>query len=1186
MLASNPVLERVPGFSLPGGAVGLAASPPINRTFFLQNFDNETPGGVPNAWVVNPSSAGSFTVDNSTDFAVPGHNSAKFVDNSITDTVTAFRYFTQQNGTMVFSFSVNMPYSTSNHTGLEVSVDDASFSGSNIIFKDGAIQYFDGNSGLATLRSSYVANRWYRIKFIINIPKNIYNIHIDDHLEVAGARFNGSCNLIQRIAITEYSPPSPSGSMLPIGYVDDIEGKGVITIPTDFPTIQAGIDAASPGDVVYVTGPRVYFENVTILQEKSGIWLVGQDVSTTIVDGKFERTMAFRLSLVGCSHVTVYGFTIRNSAENGAQVSVSGSGNTVTDNLIVSGLGDGIRVAGSNSSITDNVIQANQVGINIVSGQSNLVNNNTIIRNTVGLQCGKDVASSLIYDNRFVSNNQQALDNGMSNMWDDGYPYAPVNMTGGGNYWSDFSNCTDVRSGQNQDQSINCTWPFPDGICDQPYLINLSSVDHYPLFLVQSVTQNPQLNHANCALQVFDRSVEYKNDVTVTVTTLKFVTIVNASLYVDYANVNGITHGKITGQTSGNTLTFTIPRQPYNTTVRYNVSALADGANWLNSTSYPIPFPYLVDDMTPPNIVNTWAVPVGVNESQVILVFATVTEDANASGIYKVFVSYPVNITWWTAEMTWIGDDNYTATIPKQPGSTTLSFNVTAIDKAGNLAGPNTHSTYVKKLAQMLVNAANPIPFDPCGIDQGDVSGDHTFSVSFNVTNLAGADDESLIWNLTKIKDGAWLASINPSPTNGVVPGGQTIHVTVNIDTHKCADPGLYIAEFAVNSSGTVPQWAVIITFIVKTIIIDTSWASSQWPSRADMGTTQYVAFHAEWAINCSDATGGAIKITGNNTYQPVNATGWATIPVASSTPAKATFGVEGVKFDFVTSFTQRAPSPTVAWDLVRIVLTMGNDNYTDVGSPANISWNGSSYYELDKTPFQGIVLFNDSLTRDHVDRAWISTSLIIDYKYQLTAFESSSIDVTWDEIKIIAGGVSHSQTAANQTEYVWYIAVYEMENTLFKGENGSLYVSDGTKNYAMDWSSDDREMWRGDFSYLTPGVRTFQISGVTDNVHHLSKIRDGVDPLSIMWGDRPWWEAWSPTSQNVTVAEGPAQPVQPAQSQSAGTYAAWAVVIVVIVVIGLVLTLFILMSSGKKSKSSTGKKKVIRTNGNNNVHP
>lgn len=387
-------------------------------------------------------------------------------------------------------------------------------------------------------------------------------------------------------------------------------------------------------------------------------------------------------------------------------------------NVIVAGLGSGIKIAGWNTTITDNLIQDNPIGIDLASGQGNSVQNNTILNNTaVGLQCEKHASNNLIYGNRFVKNHLQAQDNGTSNRWDDGYPYdgypyVRTNMTGGGNYWSDLANCTDVRSGPNQDQSLNCTLPLPDGICDQPYFINRSSVDHYPLFLIQSVAQNPPLAHANCALQVFDKSVEYNDTVVVTVTTVKFVTVANATLYVEYTSVNGTARGKITGQISGNQLTFNISPQPYNTTIRYNVSALADGASWLNSTNYPIPFPYLVDDMTPPIIVNAGYAPIAVNETQLVMVSATVN-DGNGSGVYKVFVSYLVNITVWTAEMAWIGDDHYTATIPRQPGGTTLNFNVTAIDRAGNQGGPGTNATYVKRLAQMQVQPISPAPASP-----------------------------------------------------------------------------------------------------------------------------------------------------------------------------------------------------------------------------------------------------------------------------------------------------------------------------------------------------------------------------------------------------------------------------------------------------------------------------------------
>jgi hypothetical protein len=460
------------------------------------------------------------------------------------------------------------------------------------------------------------------------------------------------------------------------------------------------------------------------------------------------------------------------------------------------------------------------------------------------------------------------------------------------------------------------------------------------------------------------------------------------------------------------------------------------------------------------------------------------------------------------------------------------------------------------------------------------------------MSNIMGKNDDSLMWNITIVKGGLWLSLTNlDDPQNrtsgGILLGGQLTRMLVAVDTRKCPDPGLYVGEISVNATGTVSQWAVVITFTVRDIIIDASWASSEWPNRVNVNSTQNVAFHAEWAINCSDATGANLTITGNSTYVPANTTGWATFSVSSQSPANTTFRVEKVKFDNITSFWQTAPNRTITWDRVKIVLSMPN-NYVDVDSAANISWN-SSYYELDKKPFDGFVLFNDSLTRDHVDEASISASQITSYDYPgLTAFVSNSVDVVWDEIRIIQGGVSSSQAASGQTEYVWFIAVYEKENTLFRGENGTLILNvtqqqDNTVNVAqvsMDYSFDDKWMWRKDFNYSTSGPVTFQVAAVNDYVHHLTKIEDGVGPLSIMWGERPWWEALLQTNDMETTHSQTGQQVQPVQTASSA-YAVLAAILIATAVIGLILTLLLLMIFGKKTKSAAARKKAAQANQN-----
>jgi hypothetical protein len=701
--------------------------------------------------------------------------------------------------------------------------------------------------------------------------------------------------------------------------------------------------------------------------------------------------------------------------------------------------------------------------------------------------------------------------------------------------------------------------------------------------------------------------------VTVSVTTLKYVQITNATLYVNYTNSDGST-GNLTrtGSITRNIITFTIPGFRYNTTVRYVVRVFADGSDWLNSTYYPIPFAYFVDDLTGPVISGTTYVPSSPDASQTVTVTATVTEPTDASGVDKVFVSYLFNFTTWTAQMTKDGDDSFSAVIPAQSGGTTLNFNVTAIDKAGNPDGTGTGSTYIKRLAQMSVTpfASATLtppppptpPYDPCIVDFGTGSGDQKYTNGFTINNTDTTVDDGLAWNIFTLQGGQWF-SLNA--TNGVLPGGRWVGIQVTIDSSKCVDPitglrapGLYVALLQVSSNGTISQWGVVISIRLSDIIIDQSAvypASSEWPNRVNLGSNQTVAFHAEWAINCLDATNGIVTIVGSSNYpavgpKSVNNSGWATFELPSpKNPTKITFSVKAVQFGNVTSFWQTAQNRTICWERVNIALSIAN-NYVDVDSSAPISWTGSTY-ESDKTPFSGYVSkFNDSLTRDHVDEAKISASSITDYTYpNVTVFESNSVGVIWDEIRIIQGGVSNTHANPGETEHVWFIAIYEKENTLFRGENGKMYLDvtlgKNMSKVPLDWSFDDIWNWRKDFNYSS-GTVTFQVSEVNDYVHHLTKIKDGVGPLDITWGEmvRPWWEAFWSTNGNVTVE---IQPVDTSsQDTSAGAYNSWAVVIILLAIgMGLLVTLFMLVASRKRPKSSLEKRKVVQPNRNINTN-
>ncbi len=168
--------------------------------------------------------------------------------------------------------------------------------------------------------------------------------------------------------------------------------------------------------------------------------------------------------------------------------------NTMLDNVIFNNL-NGLILNHSD----DNIIDGNTVflntdhGIHLSSSSSNRIANNTIDTNgkngvlidalrlspginTVTLNDihknleGVGLYSSafnLIYHNNFSFNTIQAVDNTSSNEWDGGYPV-------GGNYWSDYVG-NDSFIGP--DQNV----PGSDGIGDDPYIIDVNSMDRYPL---------------------------------------------------------------------------------------------------------------------------------------------------------------------------------------------------------------------------------------------------------------------------------------------------------------------------------------------------------------------------------------------------------------------------------------------------------------------------------------------------------------------------------------------------------------------------------------------------------------------------------------------------------------------------------------------------------------------------------
>lgn len=139
----------------------------------------------------------------------------------------------------------------------------------------------------------------------------------------------------------------------------------VIHVPTEQPTIQDGLNAASFGDTVLVA-PGTYFENIT-WPNVNGIKLIaGGDTSDTFIDGSTtERVIHIQGHTIDTLTV-IEGFTIQNGDAN---TTICGSGVFCdTAGIVISkcrvrnnigGIGAGLAFVRSSSKVTDCSIEGN-----------------------------------------------------------------------------------------------------------------------------------------------------------------------------------------------------------------------------------------------------------------------------------------------------------------------------------------------------------------------------------------------------------------------------------------------------------------------------------------------------------------------------------------------------------------------------------------------------------------------------------------------------------------------------------------------------------------------------------------------------------------------------------------------------------------------------------------------------------
>ncbi|MCK5290971.1 MAG: right-handed parallel beta-helix repeat-containing protein [Thermoplasmata archaeon] len=183
----------------------------------------------------------------------------------------------------------------------------------------------------------------------------------------------------------------------------------------NYTTVQSAVDAADPGDTVYVFN-GTYSERITITKS---LTLTGERRASTIINGGWAGDVIY----VSASWVNISGFTIRNggSESDDAGIELRYYSNCRIHDNIVSNNGQGMRLTNTDRSdtiLSNNVVAGNyQWGIFVGWADNNTtISNNLVLNNAGGIRLS-------------FSDNNTVFDNNVSNNGGDGIMFRGYNNT-------------------------------------------------------------------------------------------------------------------------------------------------------------------------------------------------------------------------------------------------------------------------------------------------------------------------------------------------------------------------------------------------------------------------------------------------------------------------------------------------------------------------------------------------------------------------------------------------------------------------------------------------------------------------------------------------------------------------------------------------------------------------------------
>ncbi len=194
-----------------------------------------------------------------------------------------------------------------------------------------------------------------------------------------------------------------------------VPNRSVLEVPTQFPSIQAAVDVALSGDMVYVL-PGTYHENVVL---KAGIRLQGAGPGATILENISTNNIT---AITDAPDTAIDGFTLKS--HRGRAINCQNRTLIISNNMIEALRGID-AVSGCKAIIRNNLIQGRSSGYGIIAfgDLSIILENNTIVStapvsgspppNGIDLENGVPTTRIFATNNIIANNRIGVLDNGL-----------------------------------------------------------------------------------------------------------------------------------------------------------------------------------------------------------------------------------------------------------------------------------------------------------------------------------------------------------------------------------------------------------------------------------------------------------------------------------------------------------------------------------------------------------------------------------------------------------------------------------------------------------------------------------------------------------------------------------------------------------------------------------------------------